>query len=117
MLQSCGGRDNLQIVKGKLARRTSKLVDEAAREVAAKDGAQVRVGDTLDDGVEPNLLNQEVGERVVEDRLADALVLPELRTLQLLVQRRDGHRQLVREDGARDARLLVLAPDGLELEA
>src|SRR5690349_529886 len=79
MLQVSWNMGNLQIVKGKLARCAAKLVDKATRQVAAKDGTQVRVGDTLNDGVEPNLLNQEIGEGIGEDRRADTLILPQLR--------------------------------------
>ena len=106
-----------EVKEGKLAGFSSVLVNESTGQVATKDGSQVAVWDTRHNGLEANLVQQELGQGILEDSVADGLVGPEVGVLEVLVQVGDGKRELVRQDGARLASLLVFAPDGLELEA
>lgn len=108
---------NLQVEEGKLAGLNAVLVDEAAGKVAAKDGAQVALRHARDDGLETNLLQQQLRKSILENTVADSVVGPQIRLLELLVELSDGNRELVRQDRAGLASLLVLAPDGLKLEA
>lgn len=119
---SLGARDGShalrhEVKEGKLAGLSSVLVNESTGQVATKDGSQVAVRDTRDNGLEANLVQQELGQGILEDSEPDRLVGPEVRVLEVLVQVGDGKRELVRQDGARLASLLVFTPDGLELEA
>lgn len=123
--KNCPARLSLQclqllahkVKEGKLSRAASVFIYEATGEVAAKDALEVVLGHALEQSIQSNLLNKEIGERILEHTVAEGNVVPQISLLELLVEIGDGERELVREDGARLAGLLVFAPDGLKLES
>jgi hypothetical protein len=105
-----------EVKEGKLAGAAAELVNETAGKVGTEDTSEVGVGDASNQGVKTNLLEEKTGKGILEDRSADLLVIPEVRVLELLVEVGDGDGELVGEDRSGSSCLLMLAPDGLELE-
>ncbi|KAI6776719.1 hypothetical protein HG530_000664 [Fusarium avenaceum] len=101
---------------GKLAGAAAELVDESAGEVGTENASEVGVGNAGDQSVETNLLEQETGKGVLQNRSADLLIVPKIGVLELLIKVGDGNRELVGENRSGGTGLLMLAPDSLKLK-
>jgi hypothetical protein len=106
-----------KVKERELARAGSVLVNEPGSEVRSENSLEVVLGHTLQDRVEANLIDQEARQRIVEHTGSQWHVMPQIRLLELFIKVSDGRGELIRQDRARLVRLLVLAPDGFELQS
>lgn len=82
-------------------------VDVVARDVGGPHGAQVGVGQALDERVEPDLLDERLGDCELEDRARARLELVQaLGLLELDLEDVERRRELVREERPRDGSVL-----------
>ena len=87
------------------------------RDPAREQRALVRDGQPLEERVEPDRVDERLGDRATHDAALARLVVEEVRVLELLLELVELARELVRDDRARLRALQarVLAPDAPEL--
>ena len=87
------------------------------RDPAREQRALVRDGQPLQERVEPDRVDERLGDRAPHDAALARLVVEEVRVLELLLELIELARELVRDDRARLRALQarVLAPDAAEL--
>lgn len=72
---------------------------------------------SLDDKIKTDLLEQQTGQGVLEHRLAEFNIVPELSVLQFLIKVSDGGAESVAENALGSAGGFALSPDGLKLKS
>ena len=92
-------------------------VDVTRSEVSREDSLDVGLRGVRDNNIKTNKLLKTLGDGLSKDDLAEILVLPEVRTVDHVVERVDLVGHAVSEQEARETGAEVLAPDALELVA
>jgi hypothetical protein len=98
-------------------RRRGKKTHEMRSNITREQRPLIRLGQTLQQCLQPNLIHKRLGNGTAHDALLAAWVIEQIRVFELGLELIQLHRELVGNGRARFGALqaLVLAPDALEL--